>query len=389
MAEKELKEKAIFKITLLLLSTVLMLAPAISPALPLMYHAFDGINRAGVELLSSVPNFGIVLGLIVSPFLVKYLGEKFTISFGLVITSVAGSLPVFISNYSLILISRLFLGIGLGSFNSLAVSLIPQFYHENKDEMATLVGWQNIMGNLGAALMAFLMSYLLQFSWHAAFCIYLLALPIWLLFIVVVKFSSTETKKSARRVNLKEIVNFKVAFIALIMFMFFLFWMVQAYKIPAILVEKGIGTVNEASTLTGILNIIAIPSGALFGSTFKKINTFVAPLGYGMMALGMLIIAFGINFTLLFIGAIILGLGFGFGFSYLFFWLDGVTNKDTVNIATTICLIALNIGGAVSPIVINLINKSSSIAMIIAGTFFSILTVLTLLKAIKHSKAKL
>ncbi len=39
-----------------------MMAPQISSALPLMYHAFPGIQQAGVQTLATIPNFGIVAG---------------------------------------------------------------------------------------------------------------------------------------------------------------------------------------------------------------------------------------------------------------------------------------------------------------------------------------
>lgn len=60
---EQTKDKLIFKVSLLSISLFLMMAPQISSALPLMYHVFPGIDKAGVETLSTVPNFGIVVGL--------------------------------------------------------------------------------------------------------------------------------------------------------------------------------------------------------------------------------------------------------------------------------------------------------------------------------------
>lgn len=57
--------------------------------------------------------------------------------------------------YTPILISRFLIGAGIGLFNSLAVSLIPQFYGDDEEELATMVGYQNVMGGLGAAIASF------------------------------------------------------------------------------------------------------------------------------------------------------------------------------------------------------------------------------------------
>lgn len=183
---KQTKDKLIFKVSLLSISLFLMMAPQISSALPLMYHAFPGIDKAGVETLSTVPNFGIVIGLLISPILVRIVGQKPTIIAGLLITLATGTFPMYASAYVPILISRFLIGFGIGLFNSLAVSLIPQFYKSNEEELASMIGFQNVMGSVGAALASFMLSYLVTISWHAAFAIYFLVIPALLLFMFFV-----------------------------------------------------------------------------------------------------------------------------------------------------------------------------------------------------------
>lgn len=114
MKEKRIQDRPIFKISLLSISLFLMMAPAIATALPLMYHAFKGVSQSGVETLSTIPNIGIVVGLLISPFLVKILGEKATIVTGLVLALIAGTFPMYASSYMPILISRFLLGFGIG-----------------------------------------------------------------------------------------------------------------------------------------------------------------------------------------------------------------------------------------------------------------------------------
>lgn len=166
MKDKPVYETKIFKVSLLSISLFLMMAPQISAALPLMYKAFPGVDPAGVQMLSTVPNFGIVLGLVVSPFLVKFLGQKATIVLGLLITLLTGTFPMYATAYTPILISRFLIGFGIGLFNSLAVSLIPEFYSSHEEELATMIGYQNVMGSVGAAISSFLVSYLVTISWH-------------------------------------------------------------------------------------------------------------------------------------------------------------------------------------------------------------------------------
>ena len=85
--------------------------------------------------------------------------------------------PMYAVAFTPILISRFLLGAGIGLFNSLAVSLIPQFYVDDEEELASMLGFQNVMSSIGAAVSSFLVSYLVTISWHAAFVIYFLVIP--------------------------------------------------------------------------------------------------------------------------------------------------------------------------------------------------------------------
>ena len=78
-------------------------------------------------------------------FLVRFLGEKVAILSGLLLTLVSGVLPMFASVYTPILNSRFLIRLSIGTFNSLAVSLIPEFYSQDEEEMATMIGYQNVL----------------------------------------------------------------------------------------------------------------------------------------------------------------------------------------------------------------------------------------------------
>ena len=129
--EKEVS-KTIFKATLLAISLFIMMPSVISPALPLIEKAFPHIPRVTVELLTTIPNFGEIFGLLINPFLVKKIGRKNVILVGLALVGICGTLPVIINSFWLIFILRILLGLGIGIYNSLAVSLIMMIYENNK-----------------------------------------------------------------------------------------------------------------------------------------------------------------------------------------------------------------------------------------------------------------
>ncbi len=391
MKEKNLPDHILFKISLLSISIFLMMAPAIAPALPLMYHAFPGVDKAGVEMLSTIPNIGIVIGLLISPFLIKFIGEKPTIIIGLLTTLLAGTFPMYATAYMPILISRFLIGAGIGLFNSLAVSLIPQFYSNNEEKLATMVGYQNVMGSLGAAVASFLISWLLTISWHAAFAIYFLVIPVLILFVLFVPLPSSKqtlNKQGAARKE-KQTINKKVILISILMFFIFLFYMPMNFKIPALVVQEKLGTVSDVSALTGVLNLVGIPIGASFGFFFKRLHDKIFPLGFSLMALGFFLIALAGNFLMLSAGCLILGIGFGLGVPYMYNWLDWSAPENSINLATTIVLVLVNIGCAVSPMIINAITPSAKIGLLISAIFFTCFSLYAVLHYLRvHKKQK-
>ncbi|MFT8825909.1 MAG: MFS transporter [Liquorilactobacillus mali] len=353
-----IKDKLSFKASLLSISLFLMMAPQISSALPLMYHAFPGVSSAGVDTLATIPNFGIVIGLLISPFIVRFMNAKPTIITGLVITLIAGTFPMYSAGYTAILISRLLLGFGIGLFNSLAVSLIPEFYKNNEEELAAMIGYQNVMGSVGAALASFLLSYLVTISWHAAFSIYFLVVPSLILFTLFVPLpkNNADTVKTKKTVAEKQRVNGTVILISILMFLIFMFYMPTAFALPSFIVSEKIGTTSTAALIAAMSTLVGIPIGASFGFFFKKLHDKVFPLGFALVALGFALIAMSHNIVLLVISVLILGFGFGIGVPYMYNWLDWVAPQNSINLGTTIVLVLVNIGCFISPTVISAIE---------------------------------
>lgn len=382
MSKKRKQDKLIFKIALLSISMFLTMAPAISPALPLMYNAFPGINRAGVETLTTIPNIGIVIGLLISPFLIKFIGQKFTVLTGLIITLIAGTFPMYINQYLPILVSRFIIGAGIGLFNSLAVSLIPQFYSDNEEELATMVGYQSVMGSVGNAIASFLLTLLLMINWHAAFAIYLLVIPSLILFGVFVsipnqkKVVASKREKSANKS--KRHINRGVILISVLMFLLFIFYMPVSFKMPALVVQEKLGTISELSALSGILSIVGIPVGASFGFFFKKLHDKIFPIGFAIVTIGFLLIALASKFWILAIGNFVAGVGSGMALPYMYNWLDWVAPADSINLATTIVLVLVNVGCFVSPTVINALSSTPRGALLLSAAYFGLFTIYAL-----------
>lgn len=150
MMKERNPQSPIFKMGILSISMLLMVAPSIAPAVPLMMQTFSTQSTSAVETLSTIPNLGIILGIFLSSWVALKIGEKKTVMTGLTLALISGFIPVLSSNYTVVLTMRFLFGIGIGLFNSLAISLIAQYY--TGDELSTMMGFQNAINALGATL---------------------------------------------------------------------------------------------------------------------------------------------------------------------------------------------------------------------------------------------
>ncbi|RCW16699.1 MFS transporter [Streptococcus gallolyticus] len=376
---KPVKRRISFKISLLSISLFLMIAPQISAALPLMYDAFPGVSQSGVETLTTIPNVGIMIGLLISPFLIRVLGQKMTVLTGLAITLLAGTFPIYATDYILILLSRLLLGAGIGLFNAMAVSLIPQFYSDNEEERATMLGFQNVMSSIGAAISSFLVSYLVTLSWHAAFMIYFLVIPAFMLFALFVPLTKEDAQPENQSENShKQSINSKVILIAVLMFFIFMFYLPMSYKLPNMILENGIGTSSTAAMVAGFSTLIGIPVGITFGFFFKLLRDKIFPLGFFLVFIGFLVTVFSKNVLVLVIAMVITGIGFGFAVPYMYNWLGWSAPQNSINLATTIVLVMVNIGCFVSPTVMgflaSFLGSDASNTLLVSAIGFALIT---------------
>lgn len=384
---KRVQDRVIFKISLLSISLSLMISQQIAPALPMMYHAFPGVGRSAVESLSTVPSFGIVVGLFANVLLIKWVGTKKNVMIGLLITLLAGLFPMFSNSYFPILISRFLSGVGIGLFNSLAVSLIPYFYKDNEETLATMIGIQNVMASLGVIISSLLVSWLVTYGWHAAFAIYFLTVPVLIMFGLFVPIKDEEAGTSEEQQDTtteKHHINSKVILIAILFFLGFTFYMPTSYALPRLIVNEGIGSSSTAGVIAAISGALTIPFGMGFGHLFKRLHDKIFPLSYLALALGFLLMAIGHQLIIVFIGNVLASIGLVIMCAYLYNWLDWAAPQNSVNLATTVVLIIQNIGTSLSPTIVDglsglLGNGSAATTMSISAVVFLMLTIYGLL----------
>lgn len=122
----------------------------ITGILPQLAQEFPNVPTTLIEWLVTSANLSALVTLLLNPWFSRKFGIKPVVIAGLLISMIAGTLPFVIYQFVPLMISRLFLGLGIGLFSPHPIGLIAHLY--TGELRAKLLGYQVGLGVLGSAL---------------------------------------------------------------------------------------------------------------------------------------------------------------------------------------------------------------------------------------------
>ena len=350
-----MKLNSFAKFSLLSISILLMSHLAISPVIPNLYNFYHASNPniglASVESLATIPAMMITIFVLLSNGVIKFIGKKNTVLLGLLLIFIFGIVPAFTTNFKVVLISRLFLGAGIGLFNSLSISMISDFFDE--EHRGTMIGLRTAFLNIGKALTTFISGYLLIYGIQYTFLVYALALPIFIIFLLFVP--------NAENVNNKKVsIKFhkETIILTLLTFLVGISYMGATIKIPTLLAEKYHYQPDVARNLLTILALSGILSGVIFGILVKRFKNLTLPIMLSFMTIGSVLFALTNNIVIFYIAAIFIGISFVGTMSFNFFYISNKLENKFINFATSVILVGGNIGVILTPVVLTKIPEA-------------------------------
>lgn len=334
-----------FKAAILSISLLVQAAPAVAGTIPLMRKTFSSQSLSAVETLSTVPNLGIMIFVLLSSVIAKYLGNKRTVMIGLWIALIAGITPVFSDNFTLVLISRFFLGAGIGLFNPLAYSFIIYYY--KGQEQATMLGYQTSVANFGSAILTFIAGALIKFGWHEAYWVYVSALICIFLFGIFVP--NPKIKASSTKITTNHEVLGYTAYI----FLIYGFFYIVIVKLASVLTAGHYGNGSSASYLISLMTIVGVAASILYGRVFKVVKRFVLPIAVTGLGLFVGLIGISKNMWLTAFACCMLGVFFVMVNPYLFGQANAHSPKGANNATSSLLIMGMNLGCFISPIMVD------------------------------------
>ncbi|APX71402.1 MFS transporter [Companilactobacillus allii] len=343
-------KKIMTRFAILILSVFTVSTGATAATIPLMMKSFSNISPTTIELLMTIPSLGIIIFTPISNIVADFIGIKRTIMSGLVLIFIGGIVPAITMNFSLILVSRVVLGLGTGLLMSFSQSLIIQLY-KGRDQQKML-GLSSVCQGLGMFIMTFAAGVLLNGGWQMSYWVYLIVLPIILLVGIYVPktigmVSETVTDSGQSKSSKK--VDGKIWLLATFAFLFNATFAFISIKFALLVVSRNYGTASDASTLLGLMAFAMVAGGFLFMYIQKHWFKYTSTFGLGFSTVSFLLLSISHSLFVSAIGVILLGISVSVFMSSMIANINRMTSASQVAFSTSVVMTCANVGTLISP----------------------------------------
>ena len=352
--------------SILALSLVLITSFSISSALPAMFDYYQGYPKEQIELLVSLPSFGIMIMLVLNGFLERLLPERLQISLGLLILSIGGTAPFWYQEYNFVFAMRILFGLGVGMINAKAISIISERYHgKTRIQMLGLRGSAEVVG---ASILTLVVGQLLSLGWTVTFLAYsagFLVLILYLLFVPYGKEKKETKKKEAETTRLTGQMKGLIFLLAVEAAVVVCTNTAITIRIPSLMVERGLGDAQLSSLVLSIMQLIGILAGVSFSffiSLFKERLLLWSGITFG---LGQIVIALSPSLGVMVVGSIVAGFSYSVALTTVFQLLSERIPAKLLNQATSFAVLGCSFGAFTTPFILGAIGFVTQNGMLV------------------------
>lgn len=302
-------------VALLLAATLTTMAnAAISPALPGLEARFADHPQAALltRFLVPAPSVAVVLIAGWAGVLADRLGRRPLLIGGVLLFALAGSLGMVLGSLEAILLSRLALGVAVALIMTAQTALIADYF--DGAARSRVLGLQISARNLGGLVSITLAGVLALMSPMHAFAIHglaLLILPILWCAISEPKRPSPATTAPGAPPATTQRLGLGLWAIAGLQMLTTICFFTMPTQVPFFVASHGIKNTAMIGSVMGALTLAGMLAATRYSTLKPRLgHARLFLLGYGLMGLGMAVLALAPGLAMIFLGAALVGLGF-------------------------------------------------------------------------------
>lgn len=316
-------------LTLLGASTLTVMSGAIiAPALPGLLAHFAGAEGAEilVRLVLTIPALSIALFAFPAGMLVDRIGRKPVLLAGILGYAIAGGAGALLDDLTLLLISRVVLGIAVAAVMTASSTFIGDLY--TGDMRFKVMGWQASFMSFGGVVFLSAGGVLAKLDWRMPFAVYLLAFLLLPTAILLLKEPARQAHVAGpdgaappARLNAP-----LIGFIMVLSFLAMAFYYMMPVQLPFLLAGLGIPDPG----LAGFALAGATLTSSIAAMRFQKLRMKTSvPTVYAValasMGIGYTGIALSSSYPMIAASTLVGGIGLGLFFPNGSSWLIGLT----------------------------------------------------------------
>lgn len=334
------------QVTILSLSIMTVMASAlVSPALGAIYADFSPNSEFLVQLVMTIPSIVIVIIALNFSKLTQRFSMRSIAILGLILYTLAGLSGSLAPNIYLLLLSRLFLGIGVGLILPLSTGLIAFFY--DKEKQAQLMGYASSMNALGAILATVLSGFLVEGGWRKVFLLYLLGLiPLILVLRYLPKIEVKSPRKQLNKDSARRISPYLLAYMVNMLIFY-----VLPTNFSIVMTDNKIMSSSQVGIFMASINIFAFIAGMVFSQIKRRFVKYTKLFSSMAFFLGFFLLNFIQYKLLILLGLLFVGLGRGIMVPLLNASVGSLVKKEESTSAMALMNAMNYIGQFLSPLV--------------------------------------
>jgi len=276
------------KIVILAIAFIFISPPIINGVLPAIRDTLN-LTQAQSEMFLTIPSIAMLFSILASNIIIEKIGLKKTTFSGLLLIGLGGTLPVFTSNFTLIIIGRFILGCGLGLMSTPGIAYINVLFDEK--ERATLMGYRGTVEQIGRSLLTLTAGLLFVFGWNFSFVPYGIAFILAILFYIfipeVTEDAPAENGEHDKRDKMPLFVYLTIPFIMVIV----LAGAAIDIRFPALATEA-VGDTFNSSPIIAVKPILGMIVASQFGRIYAKFGRNLIYIGLSWIITAALLISF-------------------------------------------------------------------------------------------------
>lgn len=359
MDSKSKKSNISLPLAVLSLSTLAVLAvTAVAPALGRIQQSFPQASKLELQMMLNFPALFLIPFSLLSGQLSLRFKKRHILFAGLIIYFLSGVGSAFINNFTVFMVFRAFLGIGMGLVTPLSFSLVADLF--SGDRRAKLMGFSSAVATSSAILMSLFSGWLALYNWRYSLGAYGVSFIVFLLVYFYLPEPTVENKNVVKERKLPFLVYAAVLFT---MFSIMIFNLISN-NIAFYLQDTNLGDSAESGIALAFYQGAQFLIALVFDRIYRIFKNNTAIFSLGISAIGFLILFSASTLWMIFIAVFTIGLGIGTLVPFNALTISNQVSSDLSGWALSLNTSALFSGQFISPFVFSLIMSIFGFASI-------------------------